>query len=172
MDSSPVSSKRHPGQIVTVSFLLACIWFSTFQINTQLSFFCIFFKKMITGVHFAWPKIHFWKHFFLCNFFLYKMASDDHYGWPKITFYRISHHFRSIRKFNFLNFFLTKWPPATILDDCQSLSIAFLAISYQYATFCFEICSQNDPRQPFWITENHFRSHFSPFQINAQLLFF
>ena len=27
-------------------------------------------------------------------------------------------------------------------------------------------------RQPFWMTENHFRSHFSPFQINTQLLFF
>ena len=31
--------------------------------------------------------------------------------------------------------------------------------------------SQNGCRRPFWMTENHFRSHFSPFQINMQLLF-
>ena len=30
-----------------------------------------------------------------------------------------------------------KWPPAAILDDQKSLSIAFLAISDQYATFIF-----------------------------------
>ena len=55
------------------------------------------------------------------------------------------------------------------LDDRQSLSISFLAISDQYATFCFP---QNGCRRPCWMTENHFRSHFSPFQINTQLLFF
>ena len=33
--------------------------------------------------------------------------------------------------------FLAKWPPAAILDDQKSLSIAFLAISDQYATLIF-----------------------------------
>ena len=33
--------------------------------------------------------------------------------------------------------FFAKWPPAAILDDQKSLSIAFLAISDQYATFFF-----------------------------------
>ena len=61
----------------------------------------------------------------------------------------------------------TKWLPAAILDDRKSLSIAFLAISDQYATFF----SQNGCRRPFWMTENHFRLHFSPFQFNTQLLF-
>ena len=28
------------------------------------------------------------------------------------------------------------------------------------------------PPPPFWMTENHFRSHFSPFQINMQRFFF
>ena len=28
------------------------------------------------------------------------------------------------------------------------------------------------PHPPFWMSENEFRSHFSPFQINTQLLFF
>ena len=41
------------------------------------------------------------------------------------------------------NFFFTKWPLAA-----------------------------NGLWRPFWMTENHFRSHFSPFQINTQLLFF
>ena len=28
------------------------------------------------------------------------------------------------------------------------------------------------PPPPFWMTENEFRSHFSPFQINAQFIYF
>ena len=51
----------------------------------------------------------------------------------------------------------TKWLPATILDDRKSLLIAFLAISDQYATFFLKYGC----RRPFWMTENHFRSHFS-----------
>ena len=35
-----------------------------------------------------------------------------------------------------------------------------------------KIFSQNGRRRPFWMTENNFRSHFSPFQINAQLFIF
>ena len=35
-----------------------------------------------------------------------------------------------------------------------------------------EFFSQNGWRRPFWMTENNFRSHFSPFQINAQLFYF
>ena len=34
-----------------------------------------------------------------------------------------------------LLFFFTKWLPAAISDDRKSLSIVFLAISDQYATF-------------------------------------
>ena len=36
----------------------------------------------------------------------------------------------------------------------------------------FLFFSQNGCRRPFWMTENHFRSHFWPFHINTQLLFF
>ena len=35
----------------------------------------------------------------------------------------------------------------------------------------FDLFLQNSCRRPFWMTENHFRSYFSPFQINTQLLF-
>ena len=160
------------------------------------------------------------------------MAAGGHFEWLKITFDRISRHFRSIRNFDFCSqngcrqpfwmtenhfrshfspfqintqvflFFFTKWLPAAILDDWKPLSIAFLTISDQYATFIFvdkfaagshfgrpkitfdrisrhfrsirnfDFCSQNGCWRPFWMTENHFRSHFSPFQINTQLLFF
>ena len=44
----------------------------------------------------------------------------------------------------FLLKLFSKWPPAAILEV---------------------------PFGPFWMTENHFRSHFSPFQIYTQLLF-
>ena len=56
------------------------------------------------------------------------------------------------------------------LDELKSLSIAFLVISDQYVTKLF--FSQNGSRRTFWMTENHFLSHFSPFQINTRLLFF
>ena len=46
----------------------------------------------------------------------------------------------------------------------KSLSIAFLAISDQYATFIFLV--NFFTKRPFWMTENHFRSHFSLFQID------
>ena len=75
--------------------------------------------------------------FFTQLFFLHKMAVGGHFGLPKITFGCISLHFRSIRNFLF-EFFFTKWLPAAILE------VRF---------------------GPFWMTENHFRSHFSPFQI-------
>ena len=35
----------------------------------------------------------------------------------------------------------------------------------------FDLYSQNGCRRPFWMTENHFRSHFSPFQIKTQLFY-
>ena len=91
-----------------------------------------------------------------------------HFGWPKITFDRISRHFRSIRNFYFFDLFFTKWLPATILDDRKSILIFFHAISDQYATLIFLFTKW----LPFWMTENRFRSHFSPFQINTQLWFF
>ena len=91
-----------------------------------------------------------------------------------------------------------------ILDDWKSVSIAFLVISDQYATFIlleffsakwppgghfgwpkFTFTTENhfpSHFSPFQINmaagghfgwpKNHFRSHFSPFQINTQLFFF
>ena len=66
------------------------------------------------------------------------MAAVGHFGLPKINFNHISRYFRSIHNYYFFGFFFTKWPLAAILDDWKSLLIAFLAISYQYATFVFD----------------------------------
>ena len=115
--------------------------FSPFQINTQLLFWFVFTKWLPAAI------------------------LDDRKS-LLIAFLAISDQYST------LTFFIlfTKWLPAAILDDRKSHSIAFLAISDQYATL-FLICSQNGCRRPFWMNENHFRSHFSPFQINAQLWF-
>ena len=149
--------------------------FSPFQINTQLLFFWFCSQNgcrrpfWMTENTFDGISRHFRS---ICSFSFYKMAAGGHLGWPKITFNRIFRHLRSIRNFYLFLILFTKWLPAAILDDRKSLSIAFLAISDQYGTFIFlRFCSQNDCRRPFWMTENHFQSHFSPFQINTQLLF-
>ena len=78
------------------------------------------------------PKNHFRSHFwpFQVNTELLifdKIAADGHFVCPKFTFDGISGHFRSIQ--NLFIKFLTKWPPAAILDVRKSLSIAFLVIS-------------------------------------------
>ena len=122
-------------------------------------------------------------------FFSHKIADAGHFGWPKITFNRI---------FVISNQYATKSPTPAILHDQKSPSIAFLTILIldQYSAFNFRIYKmayhfgwpkitfdrifphlfekklQNGRRRPFWMTENHFRSHFSPFYINKQLLFF
>ena len=57
--------------------------------------------------------------------------------------------------FFFLKMF-SKWPPAAILDDRKSLSIAFLAISDQYATFFF--FNFGLPKITFDRISHHFRS--------------
>ena len=44
---------------------------------------------------------------------------------------------KSDKKLEKVGILFAKWPPAAILDDQKSLSIAFLAISDQYATFFF-----------------------------------
>ena len=121
---------------------------------------------MAAGGHFGCPKITFGRisgHFrsiqIFYFFYFYKMASGAHFGCPKFTFDRISGHFRSICNFNLFMKFLTKWLTSAILDVRNSLSTAFLAISDRYAECIFF-------RRTFWMSENHFGSHFWPFQID------
>ena len=152
------------------------LWIAFLAISDQYA--TSFFHKMAAGRHFGWLKsllIEFlaisdqYATFFFTKWlpaailddrkslsikflaisdqyetsFFHKMAAGGHFGWPNITFDRITRHFRSIRNF-FFWFFFSKWPPAAILE------VRF---------------------GPFWMIENHFRSHFSPFQINTQLCF-
>ena len=137
-----------------------------------------FSHKMAASGHFGWPKITFdriSRHFRSIrnfDFFFHKMAAGGHFGWPKIAFDHISRHFRSIR-----NFYLKKenhkmaagghfgWPQITF--DHISRHIRSIR---NFDLFLKN--SQNGCRRPFWMTENHFRMHFSPFQINTKLFFF
>ena len=118
------------------------------KVGTSGNFFCI--TKNHFRSHFSPFQINTQLLFFLIFFF--KMAAGRHFGSPF-------------------------W---AILDDRKSLWIAFLSISDQYATFIFlnfffKMAAGRHfevPFGPFWMTKNHFRSHFSPFQINTQLFFF
>ena len=113
-------------------------------------FFCEIFLQNGCRRPFWMSENHFRSHFwpFQINtetfYFLniYKMASGTHLECPKFTFDRISGHFRSIRNFILLGKFLFLW-----------------------------IILQNGCRRPFWMSENHFRSHFWPFQINTTIYF-
>ena len=116
---------------------------SPFQINMQLLYFLNFFTK--------WP---------LAAIF------DDRKS-LSIASLAITGQYTTII------LFFSQNGPAAILDDWKSLLIAYLAISDKYTTFLFfDILSQNGIWGPFWMTETHFWSHLSPFQINMQLLFF
>ena len=83
-------------------------------------------------------------------------------------------HFRSIRNYKYFLKFLTKWLLSVILDIRNSLSIVFLAISDRSAMLDFLnslsiailAISFFFFRRPFWMSENHFRSHFWPFLID------
>ena len=145
--------------------------FWPFQINTQLFFFTKWLPAAILDdrksllIAFLAISDQYATFIFLFTKWLPAAILDDRKS-LSITFLGISDQYATF----FLNFI--KWLPAVILHDRKSLSIAFLAISDQYATFYFfDFFSQNGCRRPFWMTENHFRLHFSPFQINAQLFF-
>ena len=94
------------------------------------------------------------------------MTAGGHFGLPKITFDRISRHFRTIRNFFFHkmaaggHFGLPKITFDRIYRHFRSI---------RNLDFFF---SQNGWQRPFWMTENHFWSLFSTFQINTQLIFF
>ena len=99
--------------------------------------------------------------------------------WPKVNLYQFVVGQQSVRRLFkllaniFCKCFFKKWSPVAILDVQKSLCIAFLTISDQYHNFYFcDFILQNGCRWPFWMSENHFRSHFWPFQINTKLLFF
>ena len=186
--------------------------FLPFQINTTIFILVIFFTKWLPAaildvrkslsIAFLAISDQYATLIFVCELFLQNGCSGN-FGCPKITFGHISDHFRSIR--NFFKILFTKWLPSAILDVWNSLWITFLAILDQYRFFIFFYkmaarghfgCSkitfdlisghfrpirnfilfgnfwQNGCCRPFWMSENHFRSHFYPFHIDTQLNFF
>ena len=126
--------------------------------------------KSIRNFIFFW---NFWQNDWRRPFWMSEIHFRSHF-WP----FQIDRQLYLI-----LEYFLTKWLLADILDDQNPRSIAILAISDRYRIFFrrpfwmsenhFE--SQFRPFQinrPFWMSEIHFRSHFWPFQIDTQLYFF
>ena len=128
------------------------------------------------------------------------MAAGAHFGCLKITFDCSSGHFRSIGHFgclkstfdsnyghfrliqNFIGFFrrpfwtsanhfrLHFWPflidrPYLVLNGCPKITFDGI---FGHFRFFFD---QNGRRRPFWMSENNFRLHFLPFQIDTQLSF-
>ena len=123
-----------------------------------------------------------------------------HFGWPKMNFDRISRHFRSIRNFKLFsqngcrrpfwmteNHFRSHFSPFQINGNCLYLvhkmapgghfgwpKITFDRIVRHFRSirnFFFHKMAAASWLQSVWMTENHFRSHFSPFQINTQLFY-
>ena len=82
-----------------------------------------------------------WENVFFFNFG--QNGRGGHFGCPKITFDHSSCHFRLIRNFFFFNF-LTKWPPAAILD-WTTMSVIELVRDIWMNNACvkFEECSLN-----------------------------
>ena len=145
-------------------------FFSIFQINTQL----FFFHKMAAGFHFGWSMVAGWSLTSLChsNGHIETMPARENNPFIALTrirsqFLRTQWSTSNHQRVN-TTALQTAQPSGWLLDDRKSLSIAFLSISDQYATLIF---LENGSRRPFWMTENHFRWYFSPFQINTQLFF-
>ena len=119
---------------------------------------------MTAGGHFGWPKITFYRisrHFrSIRNFdFFNKMAAGGHFGWPKITFDHISRHFKS-NQIYFLDF-VHKLAAGGHFGGRKSLLIAFLDGHFGWPKITFDRISHHFRSiRPFWMTENHLRSHF------------
>ena len=62
---------------------------------------------------------------------------------------------------------LTKWLPIGHFG-CPRLTFDHISGHFKSARIFF---LQNGCRRPFWMSENHFRSHFWPFQINTNFFF-
>ena len=118
---------------------------------------------------------HFRSHFspFQDNTQIFIIVLQNHPRRPfwmtKFSFDRISHHFRSIRNFYFFH-------KMAAVNHFGWSKITFKHISRHFRSirnfFVFEFFLQNGLWRPYWMTGNHFLSHFSPFQINTPLIFF
>ena len=118
--------------------------FWTFQINTILKFLTKWLPSAILDVRnsLSIAFLAILDNTEFCFEFFYKVATGGHHGCSKITFDCISGHFRSIGHFGCLKF--------TFDSNYGHFR------SIQNFFFCW----------PFWMSENHFQSHFWPFQID------
>ena len=84
------------------------------------------------------------------NFFSHKMAAGGHFGWPKSLSILNDRSYLSAFQINAQLYFFSQMAAGVILDDRKSLSIAFLAISDQYATFCIKMAAGGHFGSPIW----------------------
>ena len=131
--------------------------------------------------------------------FFLKMAAGGHFGWISIAFLAISDQYPTFfftkwlpaatlddRK-SLLIIFLTisdQYATFIFLDFVHKMAagchFGWPKITYRISRhfrsmrnfYLFWFFLQNGCRRPSWMTENHFWSHFSLFQINMQLFFF
>ena len=136
-------------------------------------FFFLIFDKMAAVGHFG--------HFIsICKFIFYeifdKMAAVGHFRCPKFTFDRICGHFRSIRKCIFEIFYkmsaaghfgCSKITFYCIFGHFRSIGhFGCLKFTFDSNSGHFRLIQNLFFRRPFWMSENHFRSHFWPVQID------
>ena len=103
-------------------------WISEIHFRSQFWPFQIDTEFCFSGGHFECLKITLDRisgHFRLIG----------HFGCPKFTFNVISGHFRSIRNFIYFFKYLTKWPPAAILDG-TTMSIIELVRDIWMSNVC------------------------------------
>ena len=97
-----------------------------------------------------------------------KMAGGGHFGCLKITFDHIFGHFRSIDLFGCPKFTFDR-----IFGHFRSMLNFFFQRPFWMSENHFR--SHFWPFQidrPFWMSENHFRSHFWPFHIDTEFFFY
>ena len=138
-----------------------------FRSKRNFDFFWIFFYKMAAGGHFGCPKITFdriSRHF-------RSIRSFDFFGFfsqngCRRSFWMTKNHLRSyfsplqsIRNFHFFDF-VHKMAAG---GHFGLQKITFDSISRHFISIRNFFSSQNGCRRAFWMAENHFRSHFSPF---------
>ena len=126
---------------------------------------------MAAGNHFGCPKIQFlvisdkYHNFYFCEFCLQNgcrrpfWMSENHF-WSNFWPYQINAQLVFFYKMTAVGHF-----------GCPKFTLDHISGHFRSIQI-FIFFLQNGCRWPFWMSENHFRSHFYPFHIDTQLNFF
>ena len=153
-----------------------------------LNFVLDFVHKMAAGGHFGWPKFTFdrisrhfrsIRNFYFVWFFFTKCLSvailEVRFGPFRMAENHFQSHFSPFKINTQLLFVLIFFHKMAAGGHFGWPKITFDRISRHFRWIrnfiFFEFCFQKVRFGLFLMTENHFRSHLSPFQINTQLFF-